>query len=120
MEESDRKCREHEESQKAKEEEEATDAAGGDDDKGNNAARFEFSRHFLKKNFPKIISLSVFSSRADFASISFVSCATATEKLDSIGSVEEPQEEGQSVAMMSPFSPRDGGALAVYKSLFAQ
>ena len=42
-----------------------------------------------------------FSARVDFASISFVSCATATEKLDSMGSaMEEPEEEGQ-----SPFAP---------------
>ena len=51
VEESDRKCREHEQTQKAKEgEEEATDAAAGDGegDKANSGARFKI---FRPKNF---------------------------------------------------------------------
>ena len=93
VEESDRKCREHEQTQKAKEgEEEATDAAAGDGegDKANSGTRFQISRQ--KCVITTSRNYSHFSSRADFASISFVSCATATEKLDSMGSTEEPEE----------------------------
>ena len=52
VEESDRKCREHEETQKAKEEgeEEATDAAVGDGEggKGNSGTRFQIARQIQK------------------------------------------------------------------------
>ena len=50
VEESDRKCREHEETQKAKEgEEEATDAAGeGEGDKANSGTRFQIARQIQK------------------------------------------------------------------------
>ena len=94
VEESDRKCREHEQTQKAKEEEEeATDAAAGEGegDKANSGARFQISRQKNLK-FSLRYPTNYFSSRADFASISFVSCATAAEKLDSMGSTEEPEE----------------------------
>ena len=77
MEESDRKCREHEESQKAKEEEkaevEATDAAAGDSgDKGNSEARFVLSQGCRSNAFKpvKLISKEAVTCFAGFCFVS--------------------------------------------------